>query len=178
MGLCYLLTLYCVVRGAAATTPPTAWYAAAVAACALGMLCKPVMATAPIVVLLYDRAFLAGSFGGAWRARRGLYVGLFATWTILVVLLAGQEHESAATAGFAMRDVSLAEFARSQPGVVLRYLWLVVWPHGLVLDYGWPPAHGSPPSRCRRSRCSAASQRCSSRSAGNRSSPFSCSPSS
>ena len=141
MALCYLLTLYLVVRGAD-TKAPTAWYAAAIAACALGILCKPVMVTAPIVVLLFDRAFLAGSFGGAWRARRGLYVGLFATWAILVALLAGQEHESAATAGFAMRDVSLAEFARSQPGVVLRYLQLVVWPHGLVLDYGWPPAQG------------------------------------
>ena len=41
-----------------------------------------------------------------------------------------------------MRDVSFAEFARSQPGVILRYLFLVVWPHGLVLDYGWRPAEG------------------------------------
>lgn len=141
MGLCYLLTLYCVARGAAAERSP-AWYAAAVVACACGMLCKPVMVTAPIVVLLYDRAFLAGSVAGAWRARRGLYVGLFATWAILVALLAGQDHESAETAGFAMRDVSLAEFARSQPGVILRYLRLVAWPHGLVLDYAWPPAEG------------------------------------
>ncbi len=142
MGLWYLLTLYCVIRGATAAPPSVGWYAAAVAACALGMLCKPVMVTAPVVVLLYDRAFLAGSAGAAWRARRGLYLGLGATWGILAVLLVGQTHESAATAGFAMRDVSLAEFARSQPGVVLRYLRLVVWPHGLVLDYAWPPAAG------------------------------------
>jgi Flp pilus assembly protein TadD len=26
--------------------------------------------------------------------------------------------------------------------VILRYLFLVVWPHGLVLDYAWPPAEG------------------------------------
>jgi hypothetical protein len=140
MALCYLLTLYLVVRGADAKAP-TAWYAAAVAACALGMLCKPVMVTA--------RSWCCSSIarcspGASGRVARpaGLYVGLFATWAILVALLAGQEHESAATAGFAMRDVSLAEFARSQPGVVLRYLQLVVWPHGLVLDYGWPPAQG------------------------------------
>lgn len=141
MGLCYLLTLYCVIRGAAAP-PGGGWYGGAIAACALGMLCKPGMATAPLVVWLYDRAFLAGSFRAAWHARRRTYVGLFATWTILVLLLGAQEHESAATAGFAMRDVSLAEFARSQPGVILRYLFLVVWPHGLVLDYGWRPAEG------------------------------------
>lgn len=141
MALCYLVTLYAVVRGAAAARPAP-WYAAAVAACALGMLCKPVMVTAPLVVLLYDRTFLAGSWSAAWRRRRPLYLGLFATWLLLTALLGGQEHESAATAGFAMRDVSLAEFARSQPGVVLHYLRLVLWPRGLVLDYGWPPATG------------------------------------
>ncbi len=141
MALCYLATLYAVIRGAASRRP-TPWYAAAIAACALGMLCKPVMVTAPIVVLLYDRVFLAGSWTRAWRERRGLYVGLFATWAILAALLAGQEHESATTAGFAIRDVTFGEFVRSQPGVVLHYLALVVWPHGLVLDYGWPPAEG------------------------------------
>lgn len=142
MALCYLLTLYAVVRGAAAARP-AAWYGAAVVACGLGMLCKPVMVTAPLVVLLYDRAFLAGSWRAAWQRRRPLYLGLFATWLLLAALLGGQEHESAATAGFAMRDVSLAEFARSQPGVVLHYLRLVLWPRGLVLDYGWPPATGA-----------------------------------
>lgn len=142
MGLWYLLTLYCVIRGATAAPPSRAWYGAAVAACALGMLSKPGMVTAPLVVLLYDRAFLAGSVADAWRARRGVYLGLASTWLILAILLVGQEHESAATAGFTMHDVSLAEFARSQPGVILRYLLLVVWPHGLVLDYGWRPAEG------------------------------------
>ena len=141
MGLCYLATLYAVIRGAAATRPAP-WYAAAVAVCALGMLCKPVMVTAPLVVLLYDRVFLAGSWRAAWARRRALHVGLVATWLVLGVLLLGQEHESAATAGFTMRDVSLGEFARSQPGVILHYLRLVVWPSSLVLDYGWPPATG------------------------------------
>ncbi|MCC6765946.1 MAG: tetratricopeptide repeat protein [Deltaproteobacteria bacterium] len=140
-GLLFLVTLYGVIRGAVSARPAP-WYGAAVAACALGMLCKPVMVTAPLVVLLYDRTFLAGSWRAAWRHRRRLYLGLAATWGILLLLLVGQEHESAATAGFAMRDVSLAEFARSQPGVVLRYLRLVVAPRGLVLDYGWPPAKG------------------------------------
>ncbi len=139
MGLCYLATLYCVVRGADAERSG-AWSAAAVAACALGMLCKPVMVTAPILVLLYDRTFRTDSIADAWRKRRALYAGLFATWGILLVVLVGQEHESVATAGFAMRDVTLAEFARSQPGVILRYLFLVVAPYGLVLDYAWPPA--------------------------------------
>ena len=85
MALFYLLTLYGVVR-AATSQRPRAWHAAAVAACALGMGCKEVMVSAPVVVLLYDRCFIAGSFREALRRRWGLYVGLAATWVILVRL--------------------------------------------------------------------------------------------
>jgi Flp pilus assembly protein TadD len=41
-----------------------------------------------------------------------------------------------------MPDVTPLAYARSQPGVVLHYLRLVVWPAPLVLDYGWPVADG------------------------------------
>jgi len=141
MALCYLLTIYCVARGTASARA-VPWYAAAVLACALGMLCKPVMVTAPIAVILYDRAFLADSWRDTWRARRPLYVGLAATWLVLVWLLAGP-HESAASAGFGMRDLTVGEYARSQPGVILHYVRLALWPRGLVLDYAWPVAHGA-----------------------------------
>jgi len=36
------------------------------------MTSKEVMVSAPLIVLLYDRTFLAGSFRAAWRQRRGL----------------------------------------------------------------------------------------------------------
>jgi len=138
MALFYLLTLYCVIRGAASSRP-WRWYAACAVACALGMLSKPVMVTAPIMVLLYDRTFLAGSWGQAWRERRTLYAGLAATWILLALLLTGH-HESAATAGFAMRDLTALDYLRSQPQVILHYLRLAFWPRGLVLDYAWPVA--------------------------------------
>ncbi len=140
-GLFYLLVLYCVIRGAASARA-SAWYAAAVAACALGMLSKPVMVSAPLAVLAYDRVFLAGGWRAALLRRRVLYVGLMATWLILVGLLAGGHHESVGSAGYAIRGLTVGEYLGSQPGVVLRYLRLAVWPHGLVLDYGWPPAEG------------------------------------
>ena len=47
--------------------------AIAVAACAAGMACKESMATAPLMVVLYDRVFLFDSFAHAIRARRRLY---------------------------------------------------------------------------------------------------------
>ena len=41
----------------------------------------------PVLWLLYDRAFLAGSFGRALRERRGLYAGLFSCWLLLAALV-------------------------------------------------------------------------------------------
>lgn len=142
MGLCGLLTIYGVVR--AATAPRAmGWSVAAVGACALGMLCKPVMAIAPLAALVFDRAFLAGSWADLRRTRGALHLGLAATLLPLVALLAGGAHESAATAGFTIRDVTAREYARSQPGVILHYLRLAFWPQGLVLDYAWPVAGGA-----------------------------------
>ena len=47
--------------------------AATAIACLLGMATKEVMVTAPVIVLLYDRTFLAGSFAAALRRRWGLF---------------------------------------------------------------------------------------------------------
>src|SRR5690606_16385732 len=60
MGFFYLLTLYAFLRGVdqrQAGQPVAArrWFALSVGACALGMGTKEVMATAPLLVLLYDR---------------------------------------------------------------------------------------------------------------------------
>ncbi len=85
VGMFYLLTLYCFIRGTSVAgsgvrgqglrkfsvfsfqfrrihpssfiLPPVAWYAGSVLACLLGMASKEVMISAPLVVLLYDRTF-------------------------------------------------------------------------------------------------------------------------
>ena len=137
MGLFFLLTLYCFIRAACARRPG-AWHVGAVAACALGMGCKQVMVAAPLAVLLYDRSFLADSFREALRRRWGLYLALAATWLLLArsVLVAFARHP--VTAGFALPGISPLRYARNETGVILHYLWLVFWPSGLSLDYGWP----------------------------------------
>ena len=140
MGLCYLLTLYAVVRGSDPPTP-RGWYGVAVLACALGMGCKPVMATCPVAIWLYDRAFLAGSFREAWRRRGGLYLALAATWVFLAwLLVATAPRTPEPAAGFAFRQIRPLSYAATQPGVLLHYLRLVVWPAPLALDYQWPVA--------------------------------------
>ena len=137
MGLCYLLTLYGVIRGASSERPRP-WYAAAVAACVLGMGAKEVMATAPIVVLLYDRAFLSGSFRETFRRRGALYLGLAATWALLGALML--LYQGAGGAGFGISTVAPWRYALTQPGVILYYLRLSFWPQPLCLDYSWPLA--------------------------------------
>jgi tetratricopeptide (TPR) repeat protein len=139
MGLFFLLTLYGAIRGAS-SGHPWRWYAAAVAACALGMGAKEVMATAPIVVLLYDRCFLSGSFREALRRRWPLYLGLAATWAILGALVIAYPWGAATGAGFGLAEAGLWEYARTQPGVILNYLRLSFWPSSLCLVYFWPIA--------------------------------------
>lgn len=102
---------------------------------------KEVMVTAPLLVLLYDRTFLAGSFRAALRRRWGVYVGLAATWGFLAWLVASDPGRGG-TAGFGA-DVSAAAYAGTQVGAIARYLWLTVWPAALTFDYGTGVARGA-----------------------------------
>jgi protein O-mannosyl-transferase len=150
MGLMYLLTLYCVIRGGTVADGPLIrngprrrvifWYAFAIVACLAGMAAKEVMVSAPLLVLLYDRTFLAGTFREAWRRRRGLYAGLACTWLLLVYLVVGVG-DRGGTAGFSS-SVSWKIYALLQSHAILHYLRLAVWPHPLVFYYGaavWAP---------------------------------------
>lgn len=146
MGLFYLLTLYCAIRGADSSRPGP-WYVAAVAACGAGMASKAVMVTAPVLVLIYDRAFLSSSLAEAFRRRWALYVGLACTSSILVATGVApavlNPQVKAASLGFAYKGTSPVEYALTQPGVLLHYLRLSFWPHPLCLDYQWPVAGGA-----------------------------------
>jgi tetratricopeptide (TPR) repeat protein len=135
MGLFYLLTLYCFIRGAAAGgRMRRPWYALSIASCLLGMGTKEVMVSAPVIVLLYDRAFLAGSFAEAWRQRRRVYAGLASTWLVLPFLVLST-HGRGGTAGFGT-DVPWWSYALTQLRAIVLYLRLSLWPHPLVFDYG------------------------------------------
>lgn len=134
MGMFALLTLYAFVR-AAASERSRGWLSLSVAACALGMLSKPVMLVVPVVVLLLDRCVIQGA------ARKGFYAALFGTMAI-GALLALAPNESSTTAGLSAGLVSPWRYLLTQCGVIIHYLKLIVWPRGLCLDYAWSPASG------------------------------------
>ncbi len=143
MGLLYLLTIYLFVRGAQSTNT-WLWHVAAVVVCALGMATKAVMVTAPVLVLLYDRFFLAGSFRESWRRRGGFYLWLGLTWGVLFACGIVQHVFTPVTdrtaIGFGFKGISPWEYALTQTGVILHYLRLSLWPQPLCLDYAWPVA--------------------------------------
>ena len=140
MGLFYLLTLYGFIR-AAASPRPQRWSWLGVGACALGMASKEVMVSAPLMVLLYDRTFVSGSFRESWQRRWPLYLGLSATWILqgLMVVSAGTFAKASVMAQHA--SVTRWEYLLTESGVILHYLRLAAWPYPLCFDYyGWPLA--------------------------------------
>ena len=131
MAVCYLLTLYAAAR--VMSSGSGSWAITAVVASAAGMACKESMVTAPVMVLLYDAVFHAGSIRGALRQRRWFYAGLAGTWIVLGFLIAsGPRWRSA---GF-QSGISPWTYLLNQPAMILTYLRLAVWPDPLVLDYG------------------------------------------
>jgi tetratricopeptide (TPR) repeat protein len=131
MALFYLAALYCAARGFSAGAPK-GWLAAAVACTFLAMGSKEAAVSLPLVVLLYERQFFAGSFAACLR-RRGFYVSLAASWLLLVVLVSSGDRGT--TVGFEVEEVSSLDYLRTQARGLLLYLRLAAWPSPLVFDY-------------------------------------------
>jgi tetratricopeptide (TPR) repeat protein len=138
-GLFYLLTLYGFVRSIGPSRRTAfGWIMLSWLACLCGVLSKEIAVTAPVVVLLYDRTWVAGSFRSAWRQRWTYYVALASTWLWTgYTLLTTHPAERGLGAG---TGLSSPAYALTEGQVVIRYLGLALWPHPLVLDYNLPAA--------------------------------------
>jgi tetratricopeptide (TPR) repeat protein len=143
MGMFFLLTLYCAIRcaqGGIGSRARYAWGLAAAVACSLGMGTKEVMAVAPIVVLLYDRIFLATSFRDSLHQRWGLHLAVATGWGVMFGTLGTGAVLGGSFASPDLETASRLEYALTQPGVICHYLRLAIWPHPLCFDYYWPAA--------------------------------------
>ena len=132
MALCYLLALYSTIRGIE-PGGSTRWLGAAVAACLLGATAKEPIVTAPLMVLLYDATFGAGSLRSALRRRGAFHVALLGTWLVLAAL--HWDAPRARSAGFST-GLSAWDYLLTQAPMIVHYLRLAVWPYPLVADYG------------------------------------------
>jgi len=136
-GLLFLFSLYAFVRSLSAPRP-AGWLVASIAACAIGAATKEVMFTLPIIVLLFDRAFVTGSAKAALRVRRYYYSGLFASWLIVGALIV-QAKGRGGTVGL-HAGISSWQYLLTQAEAIVTYLRLLIWPHGQVFDYGYTVA--------------------------------------
>ncbi len=136
MALFYLLTLYCFVRSVDSPRP-SRWLAIAVLCCAAGMGCKEVMVTAPLLVMWYDRVFVASTWRELFSRRWRFYAALAATWPTLLAVIISQS--------FRYGELEEAihtpwSYAINQSSVILHYLRLAIFPRGQCMYYLWPEA--------------------------------------
>jgi tetratricopeptide (TPR) repeat protein len=147
MAFFYLATLYCSLRYWEAQPLASAgdrqdlpvhravWLTLAVFACLAGMASKEVMVSAPLMVLLFERTFVAGSLLKAVRRSWPLYIGLAATWVLLIGLTLGSPRPNSASFGL---GPSAYVWWATQCKVILMYLRLAVWPWPLSIHYQLP----------------------------------------
>lgn len=135
-----LLTLYGALRSAEPAAARRKWATLAVVSCALGMATKEIVAVAPLLVLLLDRAVLTSTFRAALRQRWPLYASLAGTWMVLAALMVASPRGATATMTGRIAPI---DYLFTQGGVILHYLRLVVWPDQLSIDYNdWPIVQG------------------------------------
>jgi Tfp pilus assembly protein PilF len=136
VALFYLVTLYCVIRGERATRR-LHWFILAVTSCAAGMATKEVMATAPLVVLLFERVFVFNSWRQTFRERWRLFVGLAATWPLLAALIIAAGGRGGSV-GFEAA-ITPWQYLLTQCVAIVRYVRLSISPSPLIFDYGAEP---------------------------------------
>jgi len=131
VALFFLGALYAFIRAVTATS--RGWAIVAGVACFMGMAAKEVMAAAPLVLILYDRTFLSGTFREAWRRHGRMHLVFLSGWLLLGALVVSSGARGA-TVGFG--KITWLDYLLTQgPGITL-YLVRAFVPVNLVFDYG------------------------------------------
>lgn len=144
MGFFYLLTFYFFLRGLDSARR-VYWWAGSVLACLAGMGTKEVMVSAPVMLLLFDRAYIENSFSKIWRDRRGLYLALAATWLPLIYLVISLGGDRGGSTGGLGAQAAAVPYWLTQLVAISTYIKLIIWPSPLVFEYGPDVYHGVSP---------------------------------
>jgi protein O-mannosyl-transferase len=137
-SLCYVAVLYASIRAWDAPTEKVRlrWYVAGAMAAVTGMASKEIVISAPLAVVLYDRAFRLPSWSAIRRPGNGrgwFYLALAAVCVVSFVLIGAGARGN--TAGFAS-PMKWYVYFYSQCWAIAHYLRLVAWPNALAVDYG------------------------------------------
>lgn len=139
MGMFYLFTLYAFIRYAEAGRWRWLWAAASLVSCLAACATKEVAVTAPLMVLWYDRVFLAESWGELLRRRGLFHLSLWLTLLLPLYLIKSIYNEYPSAGILDTSRMTVWMYSRTQPAVVLHYLRLAIVPYGLNIDYAWQP---------------------------------------
>jgi protein O-mannosyl-transferase len=139
MGFAYLGTLYLFLR-ALDSNHPNRWYLASIIVCGVGMLCKEVMVSAPLIAIWLDRAFVSRSWGELFRKRSGYHLSLLGTWGLMAWAMLHYTQEYVNGGMLWVEGLNSWTYLLSQSAVIVHYLRLTVWPVGQTFVYDWPIA--------------------------------------
>jgi tetratricopeptide (TPR) repeat protein len=134
MGLFFLGVIYSIVR-LAGGGPRRLWSGLALLSFFAGLGTKETMVAVFPVAVVFDAVLLAPSLRAALRERRSIYGVMAVTLALgaLVVL---------PRLGTSHAGIGSLRYALSQPGIVLDYLRLALWPDPLCFDYQRAAAYG------------------------------------
>ncbi len=133
MGLCFLLTLYCAIRGWRSGRTGL-WHLAALLSFFVGIGAKEVIIVAPFMVFLYDLLFVHDGAKEALKKSQLLYAGL-----VFGLILIGLQVAAGGTVDSGPFKVTFGplQYALTQCQIVFQYITLSFWPHELCIDYYW-----------------------------------------
>lgn len=132
--LCVAATYAFVRAHSPGATRPRAWKIAVVGCCFLSMATKESAAGLPLILLIYDRLFLAKSWNDLGDRKR-VHLAAVSSWGLMLGLMLATGSAYAKAGIGSVEGIGPVRYALSQSGVILHYLKLSFWPHGLCLDY-------------------------------------------
>ena len=132
LAACAFLAMFYAQSRALLSPHPRRWLIAACFACVLAMGSKESMALLPVLSVLFDRCVAGWTWREQWRRRGFYYAALAITLVWPLLLLVKDDSGLALNMSFAER---WRYFLTVAEGLV-RHVSLVLWPRGLVFDYG------------------------------------------
>lgn len=134
MALFVLATYCCALRGWQSESP-RGWHLTAVMLFLLAVFSKEVAAVAPFILFTHEWVFLGRSPLRAVRRSPLLYAGI-----ALGILMLGLAtlHGNTLVLRTERNTFTPVSYWLTQFPVIVHYIRLMIWPSGLVIDYGWP----------------------------------------
>lgn len=131
-----VLTFYGLLRHHQAGERAKGWLVFSSLSCIMSMFFKQNCTVMPVILVLFDRAVLSGSFKESFTKRWRYFMWTaIGTWIITAYVLIFDPNPACTGTGY---GVSRWEYLMTQSQVILHYLRNIFWPTQLCLYHDWP----------------------------------------